>query len=380
MEIIIFLFFIGILLVLDFINVKHRACLVIIAVLALGLIMGGAYDIPDHSMYENMYTASIMNFNYSLDYADAGQGGYSRNIGYTILNNILGNIGFSYQEYKFITSVVLLLLLLLFVRKITIHIIGVISLYLLYPFFMDIIQLRVFYTEVILLIAVYYLSKHKNQISGNFIFFCLIAIAGMFHSMAWLWILFVPFRLLIQSKRFKFIPWLFIIVGAMLPLYANVISSSFLPIMYMMAESDVTSHYQIYAMGDSVRLGYLYVWGYDLALIGLLYKIKNSIMRQPAALLQKNFILNTYILFLFVACILPASAIATESFRWSRVLMIESYISLVIYSTYESNYLRKAMIAFLLVTATGIAAYLNFYAGSAEYVLSAFTKNIFFDW
>ena len=74
---------------------------------------------------------------------------------------------------------------------------------------MDMIQLRVFYTEVILLIAVYYLSKCKKQVLGNVIFLGIIAIAGMFHSMAWLWILFIPFRLLMQSKRFKFVPWLF---------------------------------------------------------------------------------------------------------------------------------------------------------------------------
>lgn len=75
-----------------------------------------------------------MNFNYSLDYADANQGGYSRNIGYTILNNVFGNIGFSYQEYKFITSIVLLFLLLTFVKRITSHIPYVILLYIIYPF------------------------------------------------------------------------------------------------------------------------------------------------------------------------------------------------------------------------------------------------------
>lgn len=380
MGIIIFLFFIGILLFLDLVNVKHRVCLVIIATLILGLIMGGAYDIPDYGMYDSMYTASIMNFNYSLDYADANQGGYSRNIGYTILNNVFGNIGFSYQEYKFIMSIVLLFLLLTFVKRITSHIPYVILLYIIYPFFMDIIQLRVFYTEVILIIAVYYLSKCKNEVLGNVIFLGLIAIAGMFHSMAWLWILFIPFRLLMQSKRFKFVPWLFIITGVLLPFYANMISNSFLPIMYAMAESDVTAHYQIYAMGDSVRLGYLYVWGYDLALIGILYKMKYSIMQQPAVLTQKRFVQNTYLLFLFIACILPASAIATESFRWSRVLMIESYISLVIYSTYEKSSIRKIVIILILMIVTGAAAYLNFYEGSAEYVLSAFEKNVFFDW
>lgn len=124
---------------------------------------------------------------------------------------------------------------------------------------MDIIQLRVFYTEVILMIAVYYLSKCKNEVWGNVIFLGLIAIAGMFHSMAWLWILFIPFRLLMWSKRFKFVPWLFIITGSLLPLYANMTSNSFFLIMHVMAESDVTAHYQIYAMGDSVHLGYLYV-------------------------------------------------------------------------------------------------------------------------
>lgn len=380
MVVIVFFTFIGIFLFSDLINAKSKMGLTIVAALVLGMIMGGGYDIPDYSMYDSMYTASIVNFNYSFDYKDSGQGGYSRNIGYTILNNIFGTLGLSYQEYKIFTSIILLLLLLLYIKKIVPKISFVLLLYVLYPFFMDIIQLRVFYTEVILLIAVYYLSKYDRNKLGVFVFCVLVMLSGMFHSMGWLWLLFIPFRLLLQSKKFKFISWLFIITGILLPVYASFISNSFLPIMYMMAESDVTAHYQIYTMRDTVRLGYLYVWGYDLALAGLLYKMKKIMIESSSTQLQKMFVTNTYNLFLFVICILPASAIATESFRWSRVLMIESYIALVIYTMYETNHVRRNLIAFCLLLVTILASYLNFYEGSSEFVLSSFVNNVFFDW
>lgn len=380
MGIILLISFVGTFLFSDFINTRSKTVLTVILALVLGMIMGGGYNNPDYKMYDGMYTASVMNFNYSFDYEDSIQGGYSRNLGYTILNNILGTMGLSYQEYKIVTSIFLLLLLLLYSKKIVPKLSLVVLLYVLYPFFMDIIQVRAFYVEVILLVAIYYLSKYNQKISGYILFIILMLISGMFHSMGWLWLLFIPFRLLLQSKKFKFIPFLFIIFGISLPLYANIISSNFLPIMYIMSESDVTAHYGAYTSNEfTVHLGYLYVWGYDLALAGLLYKMKKIIIRSSVTQLQKAFVINTYMLFLFVICILPASAISTESVRWSRALMIESYISLVIYNMCERNYIRKFLVVFFLLSATILMSYCNFYQVHSQWILPSFDNNVFFD-
>ena len=107
---------------------------------------GFSYGLPDEGMYQAIFSNSNkLELKNVFGYMSAAQYGYSRDMGYTFINFIVNEAGMNYAEFKLIFYAVGYGIIFFVIYKKTKYIIPVLVLYMIYPFGMDIIQMRNFF-------------------------------------------------------------------------------------------------------------------------------------------------------------------------------------------------------------------------------------------
>ena len=177
-----------------------RMIVMILFVLCMNILMAGNIFNLDYNGYEYFY-------NNAIDYGE---------ILYQNLTQIFYSFGFSYQEFKSISSVLFLLWLAYLLYKMAPKNVRLLTmcLYVVFPFFYDVIVVRNFMGSVLLLQGIYYLvSNHKHRV---LLFLLFVLLACGFHS---IFVLYIPFALIpsiISNRKIRICLHFFIIVMAIL--------------------------------------------------------------------------------------------------------------------------------------------------------------------
>lgn len=129
-------------------------------------------------------------------------------IGYKVINFLFRNIGFDFNQFRliifFVSYVLIVSTIVLYTKKIN----AVFSLYMIFPFCMDCVQIRNFIGSAIIIFSLRYLFANKKNIS-KYTIGCLVAFC--FHNTAFLYMLFL--LMVFDLRRFnKYFRYIFISV------------------------------------------------------------------------------------------------------------------------------------------------------------------------
>lgn len=137
--------------------------------------------------------------NYYNDYYSSGIGVHNiSEYGHYILNRFFCNIGFDFFTYRIVVSFICMLLLHKTFSYFKVNENGVLSFYMIYVFFMDVIQIRNFIMEAIIIFSLRYLLVDKKFNTIKYI--VCVLIASLFHRISpiYLMLLIVKFRMSIK--------------------------------------------------------------------------------------------------------------------------------------------------------------------------------------
>lgn len=124
-------------------------------------------------------------YNYATRYEEQKYLGLE--VGWGALCRIANHIGLNFQEFKMILFIIWIIVLFRTVSKYTKNGLLVFSLYFVFPFFLDVVQLRNMIVTVIIMIAFQYLLK--PGLKTSFIYLIHIFLATIFHEIAFWYIL-----------------------------------------------------------------------------------------------------------------------------------------------------------------------------------------------
>lgn len=179
---------------------KLHIIIIILIVICMNIVMAGNIFNLDYNGYKYFY-------NNAIDYGE---------VLYQNLTQIFYSLGFSYQEFKSISSVLFLLWLAYLLYEMAPKNVRLLTmcLYVVFPFFYDVIVVRNFMGSVLLLQGIYYLvSNHKHRV---LLFLLFVLLACGFHS---IFVLYIPFALIpsiIGNRKIQICLHFFIIVMAIL--------------------------------------------------------------------------------------------------------------------------------------------------------------------
>ena len=219
------------------------------------IIMVGVDECRDYDNYESLYKSLIYFNPYDLNYENAIYYGYSTDYGYSLFSYCFYNLGISYGAFRSISTVIFLLILYFTIRKITDNTYWVFWGYFLSVFIMDIIQVRNFMAEVILLGGfIFYAIDEKH--GGKKFLICDILASG-FHSSFLLYIIVFVLVDLKMKKRFGLFFKTAICMGVAMPLYERGIINNISTDYIVFFQDSFIGMYQHYLNANLVNLGYL---------------------------------------------------------------------------------------------------------------------------
>jgi hypothetical protein len=182
---------------------KKKKPLALFTVLAiLVVLMAANTHNPDYYVYKRWYEFDIIGTSEYL---------------YFFISSLFNKIGFSFDIFRIIYSIICLLLINSTVRKIYGDSVFFWFLYFLYPFMMDVVQVRNFIAMSIFIYAIPFLLSKKRW--DWLVFLGLMAAAIFFQK---IFILFLPVTFLLEfkkSKIFKYIMVIAIIFVVMLTIF-----------------------------------------------------------------------------------------------------------------------------------------------------------------
>lgn len=335
-----------------------------IAISILIIIMGGNNYNSDYNNYEHMYYMSKYFRFDDFDYKAVLWYGYSPDIGYTILNRLFLTIDIDYSGYKLITSAILLIILFACVDKMAKGFFIVIILYVLYPFIVDVIQVRNFFIEVITIIVFYIYWKYQKKYWCIFLVFT----GSLFHSSLLVILPFFVFDKYFRSKM-NFISKLFIILGVIMPLYAqwlvNVRGGFFIPVDFM-------KHYNGY-VNEEISFGYLLMYLYTIIPLVVLLMIKKYKWKY-FDFNEKEYVNSLLAFYKYICCLLPLAIMVTHLSRLPRNILLLFAVVLSIYIS-KIKGIEKIMVVTLTAVMFYLFGYLELYRTDIDYIAMVLDNN-----
>ena len=293
------------------------------------LLMGTNFINADYFNYEAMYNAAVYaDMEDVLSPVRAMFLGMARDPGYALLNYIGNIVGLDYSMFRLITSCFYLLLLYQFIIKYKVNTSLVLVLYLIYPFLMDIIQVRNFFIESLLICAMYLYIKNPG-VRGKWEYVIFLLIAGMFHSFAFLYIPFILFDRWMSYRYLKYICYMFIALGLFMPIYADYIMGKWPMFLTLFLSYDLSGldHYAGY-LGTGTLIKYIDSYGLLVLMTVMVYVFNRiHIIRENTDAFHERMRRVLFRFFLYMMCFLPFVPVFTElGKRGARNLLIFFFV------------------------------------------------------
>lgn len=308
-----------------------------------------ATNIPDYIGYLLCYeSASVQNT--SQVYLDAFEPGYR------ISNYLFSDLGLNYDQFRIIIFSVCYLLIMSTIKRYSGKQNIVYSLYMIFPFCMDCIQIRNFIGTAILIFSLRYLFDSDKQII-KYIVGCLFA--SFFQSTMIVYLLFSIS--IFDKKSFNLIyRALFIVIFILCAV------QFFIGIPLLRNISYFSSKTSVFTYGSFFVILYL-VYHFSHK-IDALYKKIDFVSR----LGNENIIKFTKLILLFA----PFLIFHSDFFRWIRNILIVFSIIVIEYLTYNNVITwRKLKLGFIVVFIFCILLYRFAYIGQDNSFIDLLLKN-----
>lgn len=305
------------------------------------LFFGGIYNCADESNYQSLY--GYVNYNNNLiSYFYT-----TSTFGFFFLVFLANKIGLTYQLFRTLIGIFALLIIQKTALEYTKKYSLVFLLYFIYPFMLNVIQIRNFLAASIIIYSLQFLVQ--SSIRGNVKYIIGIFIAISIHYMS---VFFLPF---IFVKRFS-IRQLIITTIIIVPILVGLTSTPIIPNLIQNIISDeLMLKVNIYL--QRVNWGFLLVWARQLTIFSLTYfcylKVKNSELDDNWKALNSIIIkLNIY---LIIVCF-PMVMFNGSFYRLTRDLLFLNYIiiSQVLYLSPKKGIIYSIFAIFLCLIYLGL--------------------------
>lgn len=277
--------------------------LIVPCLLFLIIYSGGILDIPDYTVYDRIY-------NYS------STGIWTKDIGFGAFVFALRKIGLSAYQCRLMYAVSGITVLMLSVRKFLdrkgqyLFLI----LYFIYPFFLDVIQVRNFLAMVFMTLAMSFLADNTKK--STFLFWVFMLVSASLQKTLLFYIPFILFYKADKRKAIKGVLIVAVILSVIIGLNKNFVSN--LANYFLLNFSDKLSGSATFFTVNT-RNGWLYMWAISLLNIAILYYIKKKSSNQLSSgnikIVEIVFWINIYSLIA-----LPLYVMDTNFFRIYRDL------------------------------------------------------------
>ena len=315
--------------------------------LVLLIVMGlNSYNV-DYTAYEHMYRGAC----------DATTLGEAMRVhqdrGYMLLNFLFSVTGLDFAIFRFILFSSLLVVVFVLARLLDAPICVLYIAYMIYPMFMDIIQIRNFIISIIFLFSIYCYA-HDN-FKWDVLGILLMLIAVTIQPLALVYLLFIVFYKMYNSERFRKVTYIPIGVGLLSLLIKLLIDAYWKEItelLYQLASAvSRGGGYVNDLLLTSIQLKIFLV---VIILTWMLYKAKIRLAAMDCVTdLQKRFVDLSFTAYVYMICWTPFFALNHNlATRLPRNLFLLAFISLAIYMQKCTNGRKKwGMLIFVVFLA-----------------------------
>ncbi|PJK16919.1 hypothetical protein CQS04_07130 [Chryseomicrobium excrementi] len=353
MNIIIGIILLLLLIITTFLKGKSRTLSV--AMLSyMWILLWGNIENPDLENYQFLYEYVGLN----------GIGFQTSQIGLIFIIKIALYFGLSYTQFLALFSSIALFLIYITVEKHSKKPQIVYVLYFIYPFLLDLIQIKHFLAMSLVIFSINFLLKKTKK--DLLIFFVIIAVASSIHIISIVFI-FIPF--VINMSEYKLIKTISIWVLIATPFaYTNI----FLNILILFVPSERIAHY----FENRAEFGFLIQYFIQLSLLaGVFYSkkylTKIGIVNQLDMIIYK---LNIYLIGLF-----PFYIVNGTFERGFRIIMIFNFI--IFSNVYFSLPRKSKVISLMVIIIFGLllSVYYLVLSPDEDIISPIFKNNIFFE-
>lgn len=274
---------------------RGRTILGYLMSIGLGFILGTANSIiPDYALYRDAYNSVV---NLKFEY------------GYEFLADLSKQVGFDYAEFRLIIGIVGLVLMFHFINKLNINSIGILFIYIINSFFIDVSQIRNFMLTVFLVMA--FVTLIENRKHSFFKSFVYILIGSSFQVLGYFFLLVYVVFIIYRIKKARSVLSLIFILSSLvfiLPVirdYAIMLSSKIL------SSSGVEAY-----LSEQTRLGFLLPWG--VILISLIFSMYNLNILESLGISEAKLVTRIHTILLVTMLALPLLTFNIEFYRIYR--------------------------------------------------------------
>ena len=137
----------------------------------------------------NTGNADYMNYNIAYYYNAVSNINWSKEVGFQLLCKLFYKFGLQYNQFLVIISIIGLLLITSTVRRYTKNVAFILATYFIFPFMLDVVQVRNFMAMAIVVFALRFLIERKKW--GEVKYIILVMFASTIHYIALFYFLFL---------------------------------------------------------------------------------------------------------------------------------------------------------------------------------------------
>lgn len=300
--------------------------------------------------------------------------------GYTLLQNLFSSMGVRYSTFRFILIIVGIVILSLAVKKYTANMSAFYLVYFIYPFFMDIVQVRNFLMMAIIFYASYYLESItiKNTIK----YFILVFIAASIQTLAYFFILAFILALFRKKKKVIYIvPILIVAIGVIAAIIPGLIVILNTWLLSLSSTYDFINRLMYYTSANQWTFAFVWVssaTSYLFVLFNYLF-VKNDSVDND---IEINDVLKLRIALEFVTVALFAVPLSVMNNSFSRIIR-DVFPLIIISSLITLPKLKKSFFAYIYIVLFISVTIVNFltlvYPPLHTTILSIFYNNTLFN-
>jgi hypothetical protein len=319
-------------------------------IIFLVTIMGGNSNNPDYDNYEIYY------YNYGNVFAP--------DIGFRFVNIFFRTLGFSYNLYRLMVSILGFYFIYLAARKYAYNSFLVFILFAIYPFLLDVVQIRNFLMYSIVAYAIIFLEEKKYLK-----YFFWIVIASSIHVSAIIYLPIVIFSNLKKNIFLKAYLLFFIIIGIFIGLNRDLLESITTTIFNFLLQFG--NRFESYS-SIKTRFGYLLYWLIHLSIFLVLRWSKKIVFSDTFLISKKNknYVQLVYNLNLYVMLFLPLYVLEITYFRFTRNILFLNYIVFSLaFSSIKNNLSKKILFITIVFVLSFVYFYVSIYGPHLEDII-----------
>jgi len=317
-----------------------------IFIIGLSTLIGLTYDVPDYGPYESyFYLSQYISFE-DFDETTSQYYKVNNDIGYMFLNSLGYDSGLTYPEFRFVSTLLCIIIMAIVVYRLTDNIALVFVMYLIYPFIMDVCQVRNFIAEVLLLGSIYLLANRNSK--RYLLFGVLVFLGATVHKSFILYLPFIFFLYARNHKKLSFIYKICLLIGLAMPLYEGVIIGRYEEMLILMQSTteEMNASVRGYLSGET-RYGFIVAYVKVMIMLLIIRYIRNNSYDIKSDL-KRRYVEVIYLFLEYMCIIMPVIGITATMWRYPRNLLLPLAICCAIYLENKRRYRTCLTVLFCL--------------------------------